>query len=122
MVSDLVSEEERSLRLELVLQEGRPGRERPPDDPAAGDGADREGFRGQDGARGTISRSVTPTWIISRSSTTGTATTSGIRSSILTSRILRDVVRSLAPGGFVGHIGGDDFIFNVPLDRLGGCL
>ena len=39
----------------------------------------------------------------------------------LTSRILRDVVRSLAPSGFVGHIGGDDFIFNVPLDRLEAC-
>ena len=34
------------------------------------------------------------------------------------SRILRDVVRGLAPGGFVGHIGGDDFIFNLPLQYL----
>ena len=34
------------------------------------------------------------------------------------SRILRDMVRGLAPGGFVGHIGGDDFIFNVPLEHL----
>jgi GGDEF domain-containing protein len=34
------------------------------------------------------------------------------------SRILRDMVRGLAPGGFVGHIGGDDFIFNVPLQYL----
>ncbi len=34
------------------------------------------------------------------------------------SRILRDVVRGLAPDGFVGHIGGDDFIFNVPLEYL----
>ncbi len=34
------------------------------------------------------------------------------------SRILRDMVRGLAPGGFVGHIGGDDFIFNVPLTYL----
>jgi diguanylate cyclase (GGDEF)-like protein len=39
----------------------------------------------------------------------------------LTSRILRDMVRSLAPGGFVGHIGGDDFIFNVPLEYLEIC-
>jgi GGDEF domain-containing protein len=39
----------------------------------------------------------------------------------LTSRILRDLVRSLAPGGFVGHIGGDDFIFNVPLEYLETC-
>lgn len=36
----------------------------------------------------------------------------------LLSRILRDMVRGLAPGGFVGHIGGDDFIFNVPLQYL----
>ncbi|MDH3271956.1 MAG: diguanylate cyclase [Gemmatimonadota bacterium] len=34
------------------------------------------------------------------------------------SRILRDMVRGFAPGGFVGHIGGDDFIFNVGLDYL----
>jgi diguanylate cyclase (GGDEF)-like protein len=36
----------------------------------------------------------------------------------LVSMILRDVVRALAPGGFVGHIGGDDFIYNVPLQYL----
>jgi len=34
------------------------------------------------------------------------------------SRILRDLVRGLAPGGFVGHIGGDDFIFNVPFEYV----
>jgi GGDEF domain-containing protein len=34
------------------------------------------------------------------------------------SKILRDLVRGLAPGGFVGHIGGDDFIFNVPVEYL----
>lgn len=38
----------------------------------------------------------------------------------LVSRILRDVVRALAPDGFVGHIGGDDFIFNLGLDYLEG--
>jgi GGDEF domain-containing protein len=43
---------------------------------------------------------------------------SGDRVILLVSRILRDLVRVLAPGGFVGHIGGDDFIFNVPLDYL----
>jgi GGDEF domain-containing protein len=36
----------------------------------------------------------------------------------LLSRILRDMVRGLAPGGFVGHIGGDDFIFVVSLEHL----
>jgi diguanylate cyclase (GGDEF)-like protein len=39
----------------------------------------------------------------------------------LTSRILRDLVRALAPTGFVGHIGGDDFIFTIPLEFLEGC-
>jgi diguanylate cyclase (GGDEF)-like protein len=37
------------------------------------------------------------------------------------SRILRDVVRGYAPSGFVGHIGGDDFIFNVPLSAMETC-
>jgi GGDEF domain-containing protein len=37
------------------------------------------------------------------------------------SRILRDVVRGRAPGGFVGHIGGDDFIFNVPIENMELC-
>ena len=36
----------------------------------------------------------------------------------LLARILRDLVRGLAPGGFVGHIGGDDFIFNVPVEHV----
>jgi GGDEF domain-containing protein len=36
----------------------------------------------------------------------------------LLSRILRDVVKGHCPEGFVGHIGGDDFIFNVPLDAM----
>ncbi|MCI0433020.1 MAG: diguanylate cyclase [Gemmatimonadetes bacterium] len=36
-------------------------------------------------------------------------------------RILRDVVRGHSPDGFVGHIGGDDFIFNVPLEQMRIC-
>jgi diguanylate cyclase (GGDEF)-like protein len=40
---------------------------------------------------------------------------------LLLSRILRDVVRGLAPEGFVGHIGGDDFIFIVNLKYLEAC-
>lgn len=37
----------------------------------------------------------------------------------LLSRILRDLVKGHCPvGGFVGHIGGDDFIFTVPLDKM----
>lgn len=46
---------------------------------------------------------------------------SGDRVILLLSRILRDVVRALAPGGFVGHIGGDDFIFNVSLPYIEAC-
>lgn len=36
----------------------------------------------------------------------------------IVSRILREIVRGIAPTGFIGHIGGDDFIFNVPLADL----
>ncbi len=39
----------------------------------------------------------------------------------MVSRILRDVVRGYAPSGFVGHIGGDDFIFTVPLSAMEIC-
>ncbi|TVR58750.1 MAG: diguanylate cyclase [Gemmatimonadales bacterium] len=42
----------------------------------------------------------------------------GDRVILLTARILRDVVRALAPDGFVGHIGGDDFIFSLAVDGL----
>ena len=41
---------------------------------------------------------------------------------LLLSRILRDVVRGLASDGFVGHIGGDDFIFIVNMKYLGRML
>ena len=41
----------------------------------------------------------------------------GDRVIYLLSRILHDVVKGLlAPAGFVGHIGGDDFIFIIPAD------
>ncbi|CAN5850275.1 hypothetical protein BH23GEM9_BH23GEM9_05010 [soil metagenome] len=36
-------------------------------------------------------------------------------------RLLRDVVRGHSPEGFIGHIGGDDFIFNIALDRMPGA-
>ena len=32
--------------------------------------------------------------------------------------MLRDLVWGLAPGGFVGHMGGDDFILNLPIQFL----
>ncbi len=44
--------------------------------------------------------------------------TRGDRVILLTAMILRDMVRALAPEGFVGHIGGDDFIFTLPLAKL----
>lgn len=37
------------------------------------------------------------------------------------SHILRDIVKGHSPEGFIGHIGGDDFIFNVLLDRMRIC-
>ena len=36
----------------------------------------------------------------------------------LLSRILRDIVKGRSAEGFVGHIGGDDFIFTLPLDNM----
>jgi diguanylate cyclase (GGDEF)-like protein len=44
--------------------------------------------------------------------------TRGDRVILLLSMILRDLVRALAPGGFVGHIGGDDFLFAVSLEYM----
>jgi len=43
----------------------------------------------------------------------------GDRVIFILSRILRDVVKGLCPvDGFVGHIGGDDFIMVLPLDMI----
>ncbi len=43
----------------------------------------------------------------------------GDRVIYLLSRILHDVVKGmLGPEGFIGHIGGDDFIFMVPLPKI----
>jgi GGDEF domain-containing protein len=36
----------------------------------------------------------------------------------ITSLIIRNVVQDLTPQGFVGHIGGDDFIFIVPIESV----
>lgn len=45
----------------------------------------------------------------------------GDRVILLVSKILRDVVKAVAPAGFIGHIGGDDFIFNVSMDIFETC-
>lgn len=43
----------------------------------------------------------------------------GDRIIFILSRILRDVVKGLCPdGGFVGHIGGDDFIMILPVNMV----
>jgi GGDEF domain-containing protein len=39
----------------------------------------------------------------------------------ITSRILRDVVRAHSPRAFIGHIGGDDFVFHVPVEDMRRC-
>lgn len=36
----------------------------------------------------------------------------------IVSLILRDIVRRLSDRGFVGHIGGDDFIYTVPIEDV----
>lgn len=45
----------------------------------------------------------------------------GDRVILILSRILREVVRAHSPTAFVGHIGGDDFIFNAPLADFRRC-
>lgn len=45
----------------------------------------------------------------------------GDRAIRLLASVLLDVVRSAAPGGFVGHVGGDDFVFAVPEARAAAC-
>lgn len=40
---------------------------------------------------------------------------------LLVSRILRDVVKAYADDGFIGHIGGDDFVCNMSLDVMPRC-
>ena len=37
---------------------------------------------------------------------------------IVTAKIIRDVVQDLTEGGFVGHVGGDDFIFIIPIEKI----
>jgi GGDEF domain-containing protein len=39
----------------------------------------------------------------------------------LLSRILRDIVKGHSNEGFIGHIGGDDFIFTVSLEKMRVC-
>lgn len=36
----------------------------------------------------------------------------------ITAHIIRNIVHDLTPQGFVGHIGGDDFVFIIPLNMI----
>ncbi len=36
----------------------------------------------------------------------------------ITSHIMRNIVHDLTPNGFVGHIGGDDFVFIIPSEMV----
>jgi len=36
----------------------------------------------------------------------------------MTSQIVRDIVFDLVPDGFIGHVGGDDFIFVIPYKKI----
>jgi diguanylate cyclase (GGDEF)-like protein len=36
----------------------------------------------------------------------------------LMAQIVRDIVFDLVPDGFIGHIGGDDFLFIIPYDQI----
>jgi diguanylate cyclase (GGDEF)-like protein len=38
----------------------------------------------------------------------------------ITAQIVRDIVFDLVPDGFIGHIGGDDFIFIIPYSEIEG--
>jgi GGDEF domain-containing protein len=42
----------------------------------------------------------------------------GNRLIVVTSKIIRDVVMDLTGNGFVGHVGGDDFIFIIPIEKI----
>ncbi|MCI0531165.1 MAG: diguanylate cyclase [candidate division Zixibacteria bacterium] len=42
----------------------------------------------------------------------------GNRLIVITAGIIKDVVFDLTKQGFVGHIGGDDFIFIVPIEKI----
>jgi GGDEF domain-containing protein len=37
---------------------------------------------------------------------------------LIVSHIIRNTVHDLVEGGFVGHIGGDDYVFVIPLDKV----
>jgi GGDEF domain-containing protein len=120
VVSDLVSEEEQSLRLELVLRRAARDVNVHPTTRLPGTGQIERDFT-ERMSTGTLFAVCYADLDHFKEFNDRYGYNHGDSVIYLTSRILRDVVRSLAPGGFVGHIGGDDFIFNVPLDRVEIC-
>ena len=120
VVSDLVSEEERSLRLELVLRRAARDVNVHPTTRLPGTGQIERDFaeRMAAGSHFAVCYADLDHF---KEFNDRYGYNHGDSVIYLTSRILRDVVRSLAPGGFVGHIGGDDFIFNVPLKNMELC-
>ncbi len=67
-------------------------------------------------AAGELFAPATPTSITSRNTTTATATSRAIASSAFSRRFCTMLCVASSPdGGFVGHIGGDDFILLVPM-------
>jgi len=120
VVSDLVSEEERSLRLELVLRRALRDVNVHPTTRLPGTAQIERDFAKRMAAGGHFAVCYADLDHF-KEFNDRYGYNSGDSVIYLTSRILRDVVRSLAPGGFVGHIGGDDFIFNLPLERLEVC-
>ena len=120
VVSDLVSEEERVLRLEMVLRRAARDVNVHPTTRLPGVGQIERDFA-ERMAGGDYFAVCYADLDHFKEFNDRYGYNSGDSVIYLTSRILRDVVRSLAPGGFVGHIGGDDFIFNLPLGRLEVC-
>ena len=120
VVSDLVTEEERSLRLELVLRRAARDVNVHPTTRLPGTAQIERDFADRMSANTHFAVCYADLDHF-KEFNDRYGYNHGDSVIYLTSRILRDVVRSLAPGGFVGHIGGDDFIFNVPLDRLEAC-
>lgn len=120
VVGDLVSEEERSLRLELVLRRAARDVNVHPTTRLPGTAQIERDFA-ERMSTGEYFAVCYADLDYFKEFNDRYGYNSGDSVIYLTSRILRDVVRSLAPEGFVGHIGGDDFIFDVPLDKLEVC-
>jgi diguanylate cyclase (GGDEF)-like protein len=120
VVSDLVSEEEKILRLELLLRRAARDVNVHPTTRLPGTAQIERDFAERIDRGGAFAVCYADLDYF-KEFNDRYGYSSGDSVIFLTSRILRDVVRSLAPGGFVGHIGGDDFIFNLSLEYLEVC-